>query len=367
MNGRMYDTDLRRFLSPDNYVQDPTNTQNYNRYQYGYNNPLKYSDPSGEFLGALIFIGLTFLKGALIRGAAYAIFAGKHFTWRGLGNAALWGGIGAVVSAGIGAATKALAGILSTGNSLVVQAFNVGAHFAVGGLLTSLQGGNFLSGGLSDSFSAIVGFKAGALTRNASKFVKKVAYYVSGALSGGVGSLLGHGSFGSGAARGTIVTGLNHLAHLVEKGLGNTQPKDPPEWDLDGDGKLSLKEANNWYRNGGGKAITVPAGSVDLDFVDPSKWTKNQQMPVQTLLKSSSGLVYGHLTLVYKGNNQFQILPDHYDFKMFEGGYSFRNFATRIGHIVAGAGIPFKINFSGLNTVDYRPFTPKFQHGYKGF
>ena len=96
MNGRMYDTDLRRMLSPDNYVQDPTNTQNYNRYQYGYNNPLKYSDPSGEFLlGALVFIGVNFLKGALIGGAAYAVFAGKKFTWKGLGNAALWGGVGA--------------------------------------------------------------------------------------------------------------------------------------------------------------------------------------------------------------------------------------------------------------------------------
>ncbi len=38
-------------LSPDNYVQNPENTQNYNRYSYCMNNPLKYVDPSGENYG----------------------------------------------------------------------------------------------------------------------------------------------------------------------------------------------------------------------------------------------------------------------------------------------------------------------------
>jgi RHS repeat-associated protein len=48
MNGRLYDPKLHRFLQPDNYVQDIENTQNYNRYSYVLNNPLKYTDPSGE-------------------------------------------------------------------------------------------------------------------------------------------------------------------------------------------------------------------------------------------------------------------------------------------------------------------------------
>jgi RHS repeat-associated protein len=60
MNGRLYDPKLHRFLQPDNYVQDPTNTQNYNRYGYCWNNPLKYSDPDGEFIWAPIIIGAVF-------------------------------------------------------------------------------------------------------------------------------------------------------------------------------------------------------------------------------------------------------------------------------------------------------------------
>ena len=50
-NARLYDPLLGRFLSPDPYVQDPDFTQNYNRYSYCLNNPLKYTDESGELIG----------------------------------------------------------------------------------------------------------------------------------------------------------------------------------------------------------------------------------------------------------------------------------------------------------------------------
>ncbi|SHF33884.1 FG-GAP-like repeat-containing protein [Chryseobacterium takakiae] len=58
MNGRLYDPLLRRFLNADENIQDPTNTQNYNKYGYVMNNPMMYSDPSGEFwawfIGAVV-------------------------------------------------------------------------------------------------------------------------------------------------------------------------------------------------------------------------------------------------------------------------------------------------------------------------
>ena len=47
MNGRVYDPALARFLSPDPFITNPANSQNYNRYSYCLNNPLKYTDPSG--------------------------------------------------------------------------------------------------------------------------------------------------------------------------------------------------------------------------------------------------------------------------------------------------------------------------------
>ena len=54
MNARLYDPVLGRFLSPDPYVQSPDLSQNFNRYAYALNNPLKYTDESGEFIGTLI-------------------------------------------------------------------------------------------------------------------------------------------------------------------------------------------------------------------------------------------------------------------------------------------------------------------------
>ncbi len=47
MNGRVYDPELGRFLSPDPLVQAPGNSQSWNRYSYVFNSPLSYTDPSG--------------------------------------------------------------------------------------------------------------------------------------------------------------------------------------------------------------------------------------------------------------------------------------------------------------------------------
>ena len=59
MNGRVYDPVTSTFLSVDNFVQDPSSTQSFIRYAYCMNNPLKYTDPDGEFF---ITFGLSFDK-----------------------------------------------------------------------------------------------------------------------------------------------------------------------------------------------------------------------------------------------------------------------------------------------------------------
>jgi RHS repeat-associated protein len=106
MNGRVYDPLLGRFLSPDQFVQDPSNSQNFNRYSYCLNNPLKYTDPSGEFIFTILSAifcpalivpamqldfawmsggmeskanGGTFMEGALKGGASGLINAGLSF------------------------------------------------------------------------------------------------------------------------------------------------------------------------------------------------------------------------------------------------------------------------------------------------
>ena len=56
MRGRIYDPVLGRMLSPDNYVQEPNYSQSLNRYSYCFNNPLIYTDPSGDFIFTLATI-----------------------------------------------------------------------------------------------------------------------------------------------------------------------------------------------------------------------------------------------------------------------------------------------------------------------
>ena len=59
MNGRIYDPVLGCFLSPDNYVQMPDNSQNFNRYSYCLNNPLKYTDFDALDKGTDFWTGKT--------------------------------------------------------------------------------------------------------------------------------------------------------------------------------------------------------------------------------------------------------------------------------------------------------------------
>lgn len=47
-NARYYDAQLGRFIQPDTIVPNPGNPQDLNRYTYGRNNPLKYTDPTGR-------------------------------------------------------------------------------------------------------------------------------------------------------------------------------------------------------------------------------------------------------------------------------------------------------------------------------
>ena len=63
MNGRLYDPLVGRMLSPDIVIQDEQNSQAYNRYSYCFNNPLRFTDPSGYVVRVSysLFNDFTFL------------------------------------------------------------------------------------------------------------------------------------------------------------------------------------------------------------------------------------------------------------------------------------------------------------------
>ena len=77
MNGRVYDPIIARFLSPDPFIQAPDNTQSFNRYSYCFNNPLVYTDPSGEFIGTIWTAGIDLLKTISTKGGL------EFWNWNG--------------------------------------------------------------------------------------------------------------------------------------------------------------------------------------------------------------------------------------------------------------------------------------------
>ncbi len=137
MNARLYDPLLHRFLAPDNYVQDPYSTQNFNRYGYVLNNPLKYNDPSGELFW--LVVGVAALIGGTV-GAIRAEKNGMHWYdgfWRG----ALVGAVGGALSM-VGGGTffanvawGAFEGMLTGGLDAVLWGYDVGKGMINGALM----------------------------------------------------------------------------------------------------------------------------------------------------------------------------------------------------------------------------------------
>ena len=75
-NARLYDPYCGRFLSPDPYIQDPDFTQNLNRYSYALNNPLKYTDKSGEAFGGTAITAILRLPYTIYIGFFIPYFVG---------------------------------------------------------------------------------------------------------------------------------------------------------------------------------------------------------------------------------------------------------------------------------------------------
>ena len=253
MNGRVYDPQLGRFLSADPFVQSPTSSQNYNRYSYALNNPLKYTDPSGYFLKKLFkgikrafkSIGRFFKKyGRMIAAIAFAAIVGPAVAgWIGGFTGALVGGAvagfgssfimtGSVSAAFKGALFGAIAGGLAwqighgaIGRALAEHAFagvetiadlveaikyfqrlKTIAHGIAQGLVSVARGGSFKSG----LIGGVVGHGVGEYVENAypgNGWSAVAAKTTVISVAGGTASVMGGGKFANGAAS----AGFTHL------------------------------------------------------------------------------------------------------------------------------------------------------------
>lgn len=213
MNGRLYDPLLRRFLNADEFIQDPNNTQNYNKYGYVMNNPLMHNDPSGEIMGwddALIAIGI-----AIFTSVATDYYLNRPVNLGSMFQSVIISLMSAGMADGIGTVFT-VAKDAKIGVKILNAVAKAGAHGFTQGVVSAVQGGSFKSGFLSGVFASFAGDLLDVGIRNSGEFsvVRSKGFaMLTGTVMGGVGSRLGGGNFWMGAAQGLIVTTFNYLKH----------------------------------------------------------------------------------------------------------------------------------------------------------
>lgn len=224
MNARLYDPKLHRFLGADKYVQDPYNTQNYNRYSYCVNNPLKYTDMSGNSFNIASLAGCIPVIGSIFS----SLLMHQSIDWDRVAVDAVVTGISMAVTCGIGSACKTIT------NFYLKAAVSALAHGAFQGGLAAATGGKFWAGFAAGAMSSIAAsFWEGGYTKEEGFFKENnwaygtkytihegigagtgtIGTLAFSAVVGGAGSAIAGGNFWKGATTGLIVAGFNHLIH----------------------------------------------------------------------------------------------------------------------------------------------------------
>lgn len=242
MNARTYDPVVGRFLTPDTLIEDYFKGQILNRYSYVGNNPLSFTDPTGQcFLGCFwqtpVFrtvlviasavtlqpyitalnlgwpqaIALSALRGTV---SSAVITGNLSGSWRGAITAVIFHGIGDLKVAG----SLEKAGIPAE----AAEAADVAAHGVAGGITSVIQGGQFQSGFLAAGFSQFAGPQ---LDAHMPSFMGKTTAAIVGGISrgatGGIASVLGGGKFANGAITSSFEYLYNECLHPGGPCTGN--------------------------------------------------------------------------------------------------------------------------------------------------
>ncbi|MEA1786480.1 hypothetical protein U1E44_10290 [Arenibacter sp. GZD96] len=302
---------------------------------------MKHTDPSGEFfvtslLGVAIGV-VTNGIGNLFRGQAF---------FKGAGKAALFGALGGAAAFGIGevagklATSLAVEGVLSTGNSLLVGAFQKGAHAVLGGTLAAVQGGKFGAGALSGAISSGVASGVNGIKID-SKLLGAIAKIGASGLSGGAGSVLGGGKFLDGLRQGLISGGLNHGVHsgwfgpnvaaaAITQRLRHLLDPDAIALSLNGTA-------------GVGGAVKLEGGIIKmLRGVDKGEFFAYEDKGLHFSTPSASGTISG-TGLYYSGNTNFT--SDVFFGLRYEVNAGIDVYGASVGITAIHASVPNSNNF----------------------
>jgi RHS repeat-associated protein len=252
MNGRVYDPELGRFLSPDPNVQSPNNLQSYNRYSYVLNNPMRYTDPTGYLTWGSVEAALP---GVFITAMSVAACAGTGGVACGL-----IGVTAAILTAGVARAD---------GESWT----QVGSNFVIG----------MAAGTLGGAAGSALGGALGAAEGSAAEFAAaEVGGAIGGAVGGALSTLAVGGDLGEnmllGAAQGVIWAGV---------GWGMKQPSALTRGDKtaskgggSGAARLEKRETvDSVLAQAGITGKRVSADELLLDMNEADSWRQSGQNP----------------------------------------------------------------------------------------
>ncbi|MCK9452643.1 MAG: polymorphic toxin type 23 domain-containing protein [Bacteroidales bacterium] len=233
MNGRMYDPVVSRMLAPDNFVQTPDFSQNFNRYSYALNNPLMFTDPSGELFG---------WDDAIVGGIGFAF----GYVSYGLSNGD-WGW-NAVGAGAIGAGT-ALLGYYSGG---ATSAASIAEGFASSGIA-----------GVGNNYAATValGYSGRYVASAAiSSVMPSISIPVGDNFNVNVSTGVGFGS--GGLVGGVNISGTYHDGTTVISG-GYGVAGNSSSWSI---GAMHNGYGGSYYRTSYSGSMSQVVGGVGLNF-----------------------------------------------------------------------------------------------------
>ncbi len=280
MNGRIYDPALARFLQADPYVQSPHDSQSWNRYSYTFNNPLAYTDPSGnialmDVVRVAAAVVIAVYSGGTAAGASWGMFgsavtaySAQSFAIIAVGGFAagavqtgtLRGALAASVSAtvfyGVGSAfTSQSAPWAYSGETIKFSGYAAKTltHGIAGGVMSTLQGGNFGHGFASAGFGE-------AMSPTLAGIESVPGQAIATAVVGGTASVLAGGKFGNGAVTAAFGFAFNRLGHP-----GNESPSKS----ITNKQRKALISASSNFR----KYVTaLSSDQAHIDFPDLVSW-----------------------------------------------------------------------------------------------
>ena len=198
MNGRMFDPFTARFLSPDDYVQAPLSPQGFNRYSYCMNNPLRYTDPSGElawFVPVIAGAVIGAYTGASIQSHNLAFWNWRSNAWKGAITGAIIGGtLGYSFAASLNASGLIAKGTICKTPGIISSALNSGTinigynYISTGDMSDSWKAG--LTGVVSGLWATTGGFGMirNNISNNSWALPRKLAYQMTGTVLNSIGN-----------------------------------------------------------------------------------------------------------------------------------------------------------------------------------